>query len=230
MKRTILALAGLLAYIGLPPVVRAAEVYEANVEGVEVAEAPFRIEVLGSQWRQQDDGSFALVLEYAVTNLGDDPLASLGWVLGVETGNGAPKSYLSEARSFDLEPGETSSSVLQVSEKSLGGFDASDRIRFSGTASSTQRCAGGEVDCSQIQFACQMSCNNPLGTNRGVKRFRCDTCTWVYDNQRQCWKKQCNFECECGDQLWPDQMPALDEFTDWNPILEGGPGDPWPWQ
>ena len=207
----------------------ATEAHPAQVEVIEVPEAPFALEILHAQWEEAGDGSYALAVDYAVANRGGEPLAAVGWSLAVETEGGTPKSYLSQFNACDVEPGETAAYTVVVNEKSLGGFELSDRVSIAGTTSSNRRCSWPPLDCNQIQFACEMHCNNPLGTNRGMKPHPCGNCRDYYDQQRECWARTCDFHCECNDVIWPDQMPALDQFLDLDPILEGYPGEPWPY-
>ena len=219
------------AAVALSPTssLRAGESLAADVQVVEVSDATFSVDILDAQWQQQEDGSFALAIAYALENRTSEPLATVGLSLAAETDDGTAKSFISRFRSCDLQPGDVASFALVVDEKSLGGFDYSDRVTLAGTSSSTQRCTGEHIDCNKIRFACEQGCNNPLGTNAGLGVFSCGNCRPHYDNQRQCWSTICNAICACNALMWPDQMPALVEFLDFDPLLDEAPVEPWPY-
>lgn len=228
-RLTFLMLAGFLI-LGAAAPLRAAEVLEANIQTVEVAEAPFSIQILEARWEEQEDGSYSLAVDYEVENPSEDSLAAFGWSLAAEAEDGTPLAYLSQIEFHTVASGAAKVFHLAIPQKSLAGAGPSSLITLGGTASSSQRCPGTPVDCNTIKFACEMRCQGtPLGTPRKLGPFSCGNCRPFYNNQKKCWDTICDVSgCYCEPALWPDQMPALDVFFDLDPILESYPGEPWP--
>lgn len=206
----------------------AAESYSADAQSVEVPDAPFVLELHGARWLEDGDGPLALALDYTIHNQGGETLGSLGWTLAIEGEDGEPKLIVDRIASCDVAPGNAAEYTAVISGQRFAGAKLGDRITVAGTSSSTRRCGGSPIDCNALHFTCQQHCNNPLGTDRGIRNFECGNCRDWFDPQRQCWARTCDMVCECGDQIWPDQMPALEEFFDWDPVLEDFPGGPWP--